>query len=46
MRRIDKQYLKTPFYGSRKMAKELGIIRTRAQRRMRMYLTALRDTTS
>jgi putative transposase len=35
MRRIDEQYLKTPFYGSRKMAKELGISRTRAQRLMR-----------
>jgi putative transposase len=36
MRRIDKQYLETPFYGSRKMAKELGISRTRAQRLMRL----------
>jgi putative transposase len=36
MRRIDKQYLKTPCYGSRKMAKELGISRTRAQRLMRL----------
>ena len=27
MRRIDEQYLKTPFYGSRKMAKQLGISR-------------------
>ena len=36
MRRIDEQYLKTPCYGSRKMAKELGISRTRAQRLMRL----------
>jgi len=34
MRRIDEQYLKTPFYGSRKMAEVLGIDRKRAQRRM------------
>jgi putative transposase len=36
MRRIDEQYLKTPFYGSRKMAAELGIDRKRAQRLMRL----------
>jgi putative transposase len=36
MRRIDEQYLKTPCYGSRKMAKELGIGRARAQRLMRL----------
>ena len=35
MRRIDEQYLQTPFYGSRKMATELGINRKRAQRLMR-----------
>jgi len=35
MRRIDEQYLKTPFYGSRKMADVLGIDRKRAQRLMR-----------
>ena len=36
MRRIDEQYLKTPFYGSRKMAEVLGINRKRAQRLMRL----------
>ena len=36
MRRIDEQYLKTPFYGSRKMAEVLGISRARAQRLMRL----------
>jgi putative transposase len=36
MRRIDEQYLKTPFYGSRKMAKEFGISRDRAGRLMRL----------
>jgi putative transposase len=36
MRRIDEQYLKTPFYGSRKMAEVLGLGRTRAQRLMRL----------
>ena len=36
MRRIDEQYLKTPFYGSRKMAAVLGIDRKRAQRLMRL----------
>jgi putative transposase len=35
MKRIDEQYLQTPFYGSRKMALELGINRKRAQRLMR-----------
>ena len=36
MRRIDEQYLKTPCYGSRKMAEVLGIDRKRAQRLMRL----------
>jgi putative transposase len=36
MRRIDEQYLKTPFYGSRKMGEVLGIDRKRAQRLMRL----------
>jgi putative transposase len=36
MRSIDKQYLRTPFYGSRKMAEALGINRKRAQRLMRV----------
>ncbi len=36
MKRIDKQYLQTPFYGSRKMALELGINRKHAQRLMRL----------
>jgi len=35
MRRIDEQYLLTPYYGSRKMAKQLGIGRERARRLMR-----------
>jgi len=35
MKRIDAQYLQTPFYGSRKMALELGINRKHAQRLMR-----------
>ena len=35
MKRIDEQYLQTPFYGSRKMALELGINRKHAQRLMR-----------
>jgi len=40
MRRIDEQYLKTPFYGSRKMAEELSteecvVNRKRVQRLMR-----------
>jgi len=36
MRRIDEQYLRTPFYGSRKMAEVLGINRKHAQRLMRV----------
>jgi putative transposase len=36
MRRIDEQYLKTPFYGSRRMAEVMGIDRKRAQRLMRL----------
>jgi len=36
MRRIDEQYLKTPCYGSRKMAKTFGISRERAGRLMRV----------
>ena len=36
MRRIDEQYLRTPFYGSRKMAEMLRINRKRAQRLMRV----------
>ena len=36
MRRIDEQYLKTPCYGSRKMAKTFGIGRERAGRLMRL----------
>ena len=36
MRRIDEQYLKTPCYGSRKMARQSGISRSRAQRLMRL----------
>jgi putative transposase len=35
MKRIDEQYLETPFYGSRKMARVLGINRKHAQRLMR-----------
>jgi putative transposase len=35
MRRIDEQYLVTPYDGSRKMAKQLGIGRERARRLMR-----------
>lgn len=35
MKRLDEQYLQTPFYGSRKMAFELGINRKHAQRLMR-----------
>jgi len=34
MRRIDEQYLRTPFYGSRKMAIVLGVNRKRIQRLM------------
>jgi putative transposase len=36
MRRIDEQYLRTPFYGSRKLAVMLGVNRKRIQRLMRM----------
>jgi putative transposase len=36
MRRIDEQYLRTPFYGSRKMADVLGVNRKRVQRLMRV----------
>jgi putative transposase len=36
MRRIDEQYLKTPCYGARKMAKMFGISRERAGRLMRL----------
>jgi putative transposase len=36
MRRIDQQYLQTPFYGSRRMARELGYNRKRIQRLMRL----------
>jgi putative transposase len=35
MRRIDELYLKRPFYGSRKIALELGVNRKRVQRLMR-----------
>ena len=34
MRAIDEQYLKTPFYGSRKMAATFGCNRKRIQRLM------------
>jgi putative transposase len=36
MRRIDEQYLETPFYGSRKLAQLLGYNRKRIQRLMRL----------
>ena len=36
MRRIDVQYLETPFYGSRKIAEVLGVNRKRVQRLMRL----------
>ena len=36
MRAIDEQYLKTPFYGSRKIAEVLGFNRKRIQRLMRL----------
>tara|TARA_B100000809_G_scaffold216569_2_gene222312 strand:- start:585 stop:998 length:414 start_codon:yes stop_codon:yes gene_type:complete len=36
MRRIDEQYLKAPFFGSRKMAEVLGYNRKRIQRLMRL----------
>ncbi len=35
MRRIDAEYLGTPFYGSRRMAVTLGVNRKRVQRRVR-----------
>jgi putative transposase len=35
MRRIDEVYLRWPFYGSRKIAEELGVNRKRVQRLMR-----------
>jgi putative transposase len=42
MKRIDQQYLQTPFYGSRKMPITLGINRKHAQRLMwRMGLEAI-----
>lgn len=42
MRAIDEQYLATPFYGSRRMAKQFGVGRERVQRLMRlMGITAL-----
>jgi putative transposase len=36
MRAIDEQYLRTPFYGSRKFAELLGVNRKRVQRLMRV----------
>ena len=36
MRRLDELYLRCPFFGSRKMAFELGVNRKRIQRLMRM----------
>jgi putative transposase len=36
MRRIDEQYLATPYYGSRKMAEVFGVNRKRIQRLMRL----------
>jgi putative transposase len=36
MQAIDRQYLDTPFYGSRKIAAELGVNRKRVQRLMRI----------
>jgi len=36
MRRIDEQYLATPYYGSRKMAEVFGVNRKRVQRLMRL----------
>jgi len=36
MRAIDEQYLRTPFYGSRKMAQTFGVNRKRIQRLMRL----------
>jgi putative transposase len=36
MRRIDEQYLRTPFYGSRKLGQVLGVNRKRVRRLMRL----------
>jgi putative transposase len=36
MRQIDEQYLRMPFYGSRKLSKVLGVNRKRVQRLMRV----------
>ena len=36
MRQIDEQYLRTPFYGSRKLAETFGCNRKRVQRLMRL----------
>lgn len=36
MRSIDELYLRWPFYGSRRMAEELGVNRKRVQRLMRL----------
>jgi putative transposase len=36
MRQIDEQYLKTPFFGSRKMGRQLGVNRKRIRRLMRL----------
>jgi putative transposase len=36
MRQIDEQYLRTPFYGSRKYSEVLGVNRKRIQRLMRL----------
>ena len=36
MRQIDEQYLRTPFYGSRRMAACMGVNRKRVQRLMRL----------
>jgi putative transposase len=36
MRQIDRQYLETPFYGSRRMSKVLGVNRKRVQRLMQL----------
>ena len=35
MKRIDEEYTKTPFYGSRKLAEVLGVNRKRVQRHWR-----------
>lgn len=36
MRRIDEQYLRTPFYGSRRLAQHFGVNRKQMQRLMRL----------